>query len=227
MKTVVQGSTSAMSSRPRVNASSSFSCCPDDPRKIRGFIHSYRRNVIVTDGGRVAGIVTDRDIVIRAIAEGREARSTTVGDVCTSDARTLAPEDSVEAAAQAMAENGIRRLPVVDHGKLVGIVSLGDLAQDRDAGPPLAEISPRRRTTRRRSDAASSRLPNQVVRASVRPLGGVADPGDVAVGADQDGGRARRPRRSPAAPTGRRSSRRPTGPGPPRARCRRRRARRG
>jgi CBS domain-containing protein len=98
-------------------------------------------NVIVTDGGRVAGIVTDRDIVIRAIAEGREARSTTVGDVCTSDARTLAPEDSVEAAAQAMAENGIRRLPVVDHGKLVGIVSLGDLAQDRDAGPPLAEIS--------------------------------------------------------------------------------------
>jgi CBS domain-containing protein len=98
-------------------------------------------NVIVTDGGRVAGIVTDRDIVIRAIAEGREARSTTVGDVCTSDARTLASEDSVEAAAQAMAENGIRRLPVVDHGKLVGIVSLGDLAQDRDAGPPLAEIS--------------------------------------------------------------------------------------
>ena len=68
-----------------------------------------------------------------------EARSTTVGDVCTSDARTLAPEDSVEAAAQAMAENGIRRLPVVDHGKLVGIVSLGDLAQDRDAGPPLAD----------------------------------------------------------------------------------------
>lgn len=98
-------------------------------------------NVIVTDGGRVAGIVTDRDIVIRAIAEGREARSTTVGDVCTSDARTLAPGDSVDAAAQAMAENGIRRLPVVDHGKLVGIVSLGDLAQDRDAGPPLAEIS--------------------------------------------------------------------------------------
>ena len=48
-------------------------------------------NVIVTDGGRAAGIVTDRDIVIRAIAEGRDPRSTTVGDICTSDLRTLEP----------------------------------------------------------------------------------------------------------------------------------------
>jgi CBS domain-containing protein len=98
-------------------------------------------NVIVTDGGRVAGIVTDRDIVVRAIAEGLEARSTTVGDVCSSGARTLAPGDSVEAAAQVMGDNGIRRLPVVSDGELVGVLSLGDLAQDRDAGPPLAEIS--------------------------------------------------------------------------------------
>ena len=80
-------------------------------------------NVIVTDGGRVAGIVTDRDIVVRAIAEGRELQSTSVGDVCTSSPRTLEPGDSVEAAAQVMGENGIRRLP------------------DRDAGPPLANIS--------------------------------------------------------------------------------------
>ncbi len=98
-------------------------------------------NVIVTDGGQVAGIVTDRDIVVRAIAEGRELQSATVGDVCSSGARTLEPGDSVEVAAQAMGENGIRRLPVVKDGELVGVVSLGDLAQDRDAGPPLAEIS--------------------------------------------------------------------------------------
>jgi CBS domain-containing protein len=98
-------------------------------------------NVIVTDGGRVAGILTDRDIVVRAIAEGSEPRSTTVGDVCSSGPRTLAPGDSVEAAAQTMGENGIRRLPVVSDGELVGVLSLGDLAQDRDAGPPLAEIS--------------------------------------------------------------------------------------
>src|SRR3954470_21106842 len=57
-------------------------------------------NVIVTDGGRVAGIVTDRDIVARAIAEGRESQSTTVADVCSSGARTLEPGDSVETAVQ-------------------------------------------------------------------------------------------------------------------------------
>jgi CBS domain-containing protein len=98
-------------------------------------------NVIVTEGGRVAGIVTDRDIVVRAIAEGRDLGSTTVGDVFSSGPRTLDPGDSVEAAAKTMGENGIRRLPVVRDGELVGVVSLGDLAQDRDAGPPLAEIS--------------------------------------------------------------------------------------
>jgi hypothetical protein len=53
-------------------------------------------NVIVTDGGRVAGIVTDRDIVIRAIAEGRDPQSTSVGDVCTSGPRTLEPGDGVQ-----------------------------------------------------------------------------------------------------------------------------------
>ena len=98
-------------------------------------------NVIVTDGGRVAGIVTDRDLVVRAIADGREPRSTTVGDVCTSDPRTLEAGDGVEVAAQAMGENSIRRLPVVRDGGLVGVLSLGDLAQDRDAGQPLAVIS--------------------------------------------------------------------------------------
>jgi CBS domain-containing protein len=98
-------------------------------------------NVIVTDGGRVAGIVTDRDIVVRALAEGRDPRSTTAGDVCSSGPRTLEPGDSVEVAARAMAENSIRRLPVVREGELVGVLSLGDLAQDRDAVPPLAEIS--------------------------------------------------------------------------------------
>ncbi len=98
-------------------------------------------NVIVTDGGRVAGIVTDRDIVVRVIAEGREPQGTTVGDVCSSGPRTLEPGESVDVAAQAMGQNGIRRLPVVRGGELVGVLSLGDLAQDRDAGEPLAEIS--------------------------------------------------------------------------------------
>jgi CBS domain-containing protein len=98
-------------------------------------------NVIVTDGGRVAGILTDRDIVVRAIAEGRDLQSTTVGDVCSSGPRTLEPGESVEAATQVMDEHSIRRLPVVRDGELVGVLSLGDLAQDRDAGSTLADIS--------------------------------------------------------------------------------------
>jgi CBS domain-containing protein len=98
-------------------------------------------NVIVTDGGQVAGIVTDRDIVVRAIAEGRDPQSTTVGDVCSSGPRTCEAADSVQVAAQAMGENSIRRLPVVRGGELVGVVSLGDLARDGDAGQPLADIS--------------------------------------------------------------------------------------
>ena len=98
-------------------------------------------SVIVTDGGRVAGIVTDRDIVVRAVAEGRDPRSTTVGNVCSPNPRTLEPGDSVEVAAQAMGENSIRRLPVIRGGELVGVLSLGDLAKDRDAGQPLADIS--------------------------------------------------------------------------------------
>ena len=98
-------------------------------------------NVIVTDGRRVAGILTDRDIVVRAIAEGRDLQSTTVGDVCSAGPRTLEPGDSVEAAAQEMDGNSIRRLPVVRDGELVGVLSLGDLAEDRDAGPTLADIS--------------------------------------------------------------------------------------
>lgn len=80
-------------------------------------------NVIVTDGGRVAGIVTDRDIVVRAVAEGSDPQSTTVGDVCSSGPRTLEVGDSVEVAAQAMGENSIRRLPVVRDGELVGVLS--------------------------------------------------------------------------------------------------------
>ena len=63
----------------------------------------------------------------------------TVEEIMTHDPRTVEIGDSL--IGRAMGENGIRRLPVVRDGALVGVVSLGDLAQDRDAGPPLAEIS--------------------------------------------------------------------------------------
>lgn len=98
-------------------------------------------DVIVTRGGQVAGIVTDRDIVIRAVAEGRAQGSTRVSDVATTDVRALEPSQSVDEAIQAMREHDIRRLPVVADGRPVGIVSLGDLAVERDPDSALADIS--------------------------------------------------------------------------------------
>src|SRR5687767_9105862 len=95
-------------------------------------------DVVVTSEGRVNGIVTDRDIVIRAIAEGSDPQSTPVREVCTGDVMTLEPSQSVDEAVQAMREHDIRRLPVVDQGRPVGIVSLGDLAVEREPQSALA-----------------------------------------------------------------------------------------
>jgi CBS domain-containing protein len=98
-------------------------------------------NVIVMQDGQVHGIVTDRDIVIRAIADGRDPDSTTVGEVCTTDLTTLEPEQSLDEAVRTMREQDIRRLPVVKHGRPVGILSLGDLALEREPDSALADIS--------------------------------------------------------------------------------------
>jgi CBS domain-containing protein len=98
-------------------------------------------DVIVTQDGRVTGIVTDRDIVVRAIADGRAPGSTPVSEVATSALQALEPSQSVDEAVQAMREHDIRRLPVVDGGRPVGIVSLGDLAVERDPNSALADIS--------------------------------------------------------------------------------------
>jgi CBS domain-containing protein len=98
-------------------------------------------DVIVTRDGQVSGIVTDRDIVIRAVAEGRAPESTPVGEIATEDVRALEPSQSIDEAVQAMREHDIRRLPVVDGGRPVGILSLGDLAVERDPDSVLADIS--------------------------------------------------------------------------------------
>jgi CBS domain-containing protein len=98
-------------------------------------------DVIVVQEGQVNGIVTDRDIVIRAIAEGRDPDSTRVSDVVTSDPIALEPQQSVDDAVQAMREHDVRRLPVVKDGRPVGIVSLGDLAVEREPDSALADIS--------------------------------------------------------------------------------------
>jgi CBS domain-containing protein len=98
-------------------------------------------DVIVTREGQVTGILTDRDIVIRGVAEGRAPESIPVREVATEDVRVLEPSQSLDKAVQAMREHDIRRLPVVDGGRPVGIVSLGDLAVERDPDSVLADIS--------------------------------------------------------------------------------------
>ena len=95
--------------------------------------------------GRVCGLVTDRDIVTRCLAAGRSPASTTVRDVMTSNIVSARPDMDTALAASLMGREQIRRLPVMENGKLCGMVSLGDLAvQDEtayDAGDALAEIS--------------------------------------------------------------------------------------
>ncbi len=98
-------------------------------------------DVIVVEGDDAEGIVTDRDIVIRGVAEGADPNTTRLGQVVSGDLTSVAPDDPVERALELMREKAVRRLPVLEGGKPVGVVSLGDLAVQRDAGSVLADIS--------------------------------------------------------------------------------------
>lgn len=97
-------------------------------------------DVVVADGQHVVGVLTDRDITVRAVAEGADPFDVSVRAVCTSGPLTLTPDDPVSAAVALMREHAVRRLPVVEDGLPVGLVSLGDLAEARDPGSVLAGI---------------------------------------------------------------------------------------
>lgn len=97
--------------------------------------------VVVTEDTELRGLLTDRDIVVRAVAEGRDPGEVKVGDICSSDITFLSPDDEVEDAVKLMREHSVRRIPVVEDGKPVGIVSIGDLAVSRDEQSALADIS--------------------------------------------------------------------------------------
>ena len=88
--------------------------------------------------GRLRGMVTDRDIVLRCVAPASDPARTPVGDIMTRGCLTVGPEDPPELAAGRMASGQVRRLPVVREGRLVGVVSLTDLAR---AGRLEAELS--------------------------------------------------------------------------------------
>ena len=98
-------------------------------------------DVVVLENGQIRGILTDRDIVVRALAEGRDPAQTAVGDICSRELTTLSPHDAIEDAMAVMRDKALRRLPVVEEGRPVGIVSLGDLALERDPESALGGIS--------------------------------------------------------------------------------------
>ena len=98
-------------------------------------------DVLVISDGHLCGVLTDRDIVVRAVAENRDPRRTTVGDVCSADIAALEPDADATDAARLMRARAIRRIPVVSDGEPVGVVSMGDLAIERDKKSVLSDIS--------------------------------------------------------------------------------------
>ena len=100
--------------------------------------------VPIVDNGRAVGVVTDRDIVIRAIADGGQPNKP-VREICSRDLVCATPDMSTREATRIMSERQIRRLPVVEGDRLVGIVSIGDIAveegKDSRTGETLEQIS--------------------------------------------------------------------------------------
>jgi CBS domain-containing protein len=96
-------------------------------------------DVFVVDGDSVRGVVTDRDLVVRGLAAGEPWAS--VGDICSEDIAAVRPDDEASDAVRVMTARSIRRLPVVQEGKLVGVVTLGDLAAEYAPDSALGEIS--------------------------------------------------------------------------------------
>ena len=100
--------------------------------------------VPIVEDGRLVGIVTDRDIVVRVVAEGRDPDATTVREIASTELVTVSPDDDLDDALNRLAERQVRRLPVVEGDRLVGIVAQADIArlgEDKKTGEVVEEIS--------------------------------------------------------------------------------------
>ncbi|RZU36115.1 CBS domain protein [Streptomyces sp. BK022] len=97
--------------------------------------------VLVTEDGHLRCLVSDRDLVVRAFAEGVDPDRTTVIEAASEDLVTIGPDESVDHAVELMREHAVRRLPVVEGDEAVGIIALGDLAIERDETSALGDIS--------------------------------------------------------------------------------------
>ena len=111
----------------------------DAARAMRDGDHG---TVLVGEGDHLTGIVTDRDIVVRALAEqGADGATCTLGEICTDDLFTVTPDEPIEEAIEHMRDRALRRVPVVEGDRAVGIIAIGDLAVDLDRNTVLGEIS--------------------------------------------------------------------------------------
>ncbi len=120
---------------------------------------------VLDDEGQVLGIVTDRDIVIRVVAERTDPTQVSLTDIFTRSPVDISPDADLAHANQLMAEHKVRRLPVTKDGTLVGIVSLGDIAlaiaSKRSVGETLEEVSTSQSTTAR-NDGPDAGTPGRV-----------------------------------------------------------------
>ena len=101
-------------------------------------------SVPVVDGERLIGMLTDRDIVVRGIADGSDPHAIKVGDIASRDLVTVKPDDDLDDALRLMAQHQVRRLPVVEDGQLVGVVATADVAheaKEKALGHVMEEIS--------------------------------------------------------------------------------------
>ena len=97
--------------------------------------------VLVLTDGKLSGLLTDRDITVRVLAENRDPLTTRIGDICSSELVVLGPDDDVEHATPLIRERAVRRIPILAGATPVGVVSIGDLALDEDATSALSGVS--------------------------------------------------------------------------------------
>ena len=97
--------------------------------------------VLVADKGQLVGVLTDRDIVVRGMAQANDATRMPIMEIASRELTALAPGDSVDKAVKLMRSHTLRRFPVVDSGKPVGVITMGDLVMELDPQSALADIS--------------------------------------------------------------------------------------